>query len=84
LDLDKTGFPEVTDGDDPTRQAEDFSNRFHFLIGEGIEGFMKLSGGMRHPEIVRVRIDPVPSQGIQFFDPLLNQLTRFIHFFCSE
>jgi hypothetical protein len=45
---------------------------------------MKLSGGMRHPEIVRVRIDPVLSQGIQFFDPLLDQLTRFIHFFRPE
>jgi hypothetical protein len=82
--VEEAGFPEVTDSDDPTRQAEDISNRFQSLIREGIEGFVKLSGGMRHPEIVWVRVDPVLPQGIQFLDPLLNQITRFIHPYCSE
>jgi hypothetical protein len=84
LDLYETGFPEVTDGHDPTCEAEGFSNRFQFFIGEGAKGFMKISGGMGYPEIVRVGIDPVFSQDLQLFDPLLDQFTRFIHFFCSE
>jgi hypothetical protein len=84
LNLNKTGLAKVTDRHDPTRKEEGFPNRFQFLIREGPECLMKISGGVGHLEIIRVGIDPVLSKGLQFFDPLLDQFTRFIHLFCSE
>jgi hypothetical protein len=84
LNLDKTGFAKVTDRHDPTPQAEGFFNRFQFFVREGAESLMKIFRGMGHPEIVWVGIDPILSQGLQFFDPLLDQFTRFVHLLCPE
>src|SRR5512139_2355708 len=61
LDLDETGFAEVSDRHDPTCQGEGFLNQFQFFVREGTEGLVKVSGGVGCPEIVGVGIDPILS-----------------------
>ncbi len=79
LEMDELGLPKIPAGDDPPGETERFLMGLQFFIRHGPEGPVEILGGMGDPEIVRIGIDALLSQFLEFPDPLLHQFADFFH-----
>jgi hypothetical protein len=70
--LDKAGFAEIPDSQNPSGDGKDPLGGLHFLVRLGPKGFVEIFGGMGDLKVIGVGIDPFLSQNLQLPDSLLK------------